>query len=295
MDHGEPNGNKMTVALNPQEEINLGFAIPKAGLKPAALYDITLMFSNGVARTIRGQAINPETVLLRIGTEPDVPHALGASAQVSLTAANGAGSKVVFPLPSIAPALVSLHACIIENKGKIDKNAAAALLPPGLQKLMIMAGLPNVEPLSLEDIPPEKRPADYMWRLGEVVGGARQRDVPADKSLDDFIKLHLSALKEKCNASSFTMQQTKDQVFPHLTLATADATCTRTDHPVFLAILYYLSATHELSIITHEGPLTARADAIKARDALAHVIGSLAAQSNTPPAAPAVVPKAKSP
>jgi hypothetical protein len=157
-------------------------------------------------------------------------------------------------------------------------------LPTGLQKLLTLAGLAQAEPLSLVDIPPADRPADYMWKIGAVIGGARQRDVPADKSLDEFVGLHLAALKEKCGAS-FTAQTGKDQRLLDLTLTTADATCARADHPVFLAVLYYLSAAHQLSIITHEGPPDARTAALAARDSLVRAIGSLAAEAATQPAA----------
>jgi hypothetical protein len=118
MDHAEADGKKMTVALNPANEINFGFTIAKAGLKPGGLYDIAIAFSNGWTRTIRGEALNPETVLLHLGTEAEAPRALTASTQLTLAAASG-GGKVVFPLPAITPAFATLHNCLDHNRVKL--------------------------------------------------------------------------------------------------------------------------------------------------------------------------------
>ncbi len=280
MDRSESDGRKVTVALSQRNEFNLGFMIPSAGLKIGELYDIIVTFSNGWTRTVRGEVLNTDTLLLRFGAETETPDALAASTQLTLTAATGKSRKIVFAMPAMASSLASLRSCLAHNKDKVDKNAASALLPPALQQLLALAGLTRAVPLSLDNLPAAQRPADYMWKIGDVVGGARQREVPGTAPLDELVRTHLEALREKCG-SSFTSQISKVESYPAISVETADAECNRPDQPVFIAALYYLAPNRQLSIMTHESPMAARSGASQARDALLRVVRSLASQSAT--------------
>ncbi|HUY68861.1 MAG TPA: hypothetical protein VMV79_06125, partial [Alphaproteobacteria bacterium] len=123
IDRADTGGKKLTVALDPQNEINLGFTIPGAGLKPGARYDMVVAFAGGWKRTVRGAALDPDTILLQLGAEPGWPQALMANVGLTLQGIKG-GPQVPFALPLMKSAFDALRGCIARNKGRIDKKAA---------------------------------------------------------------------------------------------------------------------------------------------------------------------------
>lgn len=280
MEKDYADGKKMIVAMNPKDELNLGFSIPKAGFVLGKHYDLAVGLPDGASRRVLGQALDENTVLLPFGADLKWRHALAHSRKLEIGAGNGQGKNVSFVLAGIEPGFARLQKCLKDNAGHVDKRAAAVdhILPASLQALLVTAGFTDIEPVPLDTIPPEKRPADFAWKLGPIMSGVRERQMPPGKSVDDLAHMHLAALKEKCTGA-FRSMQTAPEHLPGLSLMTADAECDFPDHPIFAAVLYYVTGDGKFTLFTNEGAIADKSEAIADRDRLARAVRTLATQN----------------
>ncbi len=161
----------------------------------------------------------------------------------------------------------------VPNK-KVEQPKAAPL-PERMTALLKKAGLGDAEPLSLSHMTPDKRPADHVWRLGEILGGVRERPVPGEKNLTDLIGLHMQGLRDKC-AGKFKGEVARVQSTDKGRIQTAEAVCApsegMTGQAVYVEILFVLTPKNVFTIFTHEAPEPLKDQAIAARDNLAKVV-----------------------
>ena len=142
------------------------------------------------------------------------------------------------------------------------------MLPKSLQAFLAEAGLRDITPLPQGNVPAERRPADYMWRSGSLVGGVLSLSVPQEKDLSTLIGVHIEGLKQKCPGAFTAMMgaQTKVKEF---TLRPAQISCqVRDDHQLVEAIIYSLNPDHTLTLFTLESDAAHQAEAIDTRDRL---------------------------
>ncbi|HAX92038.1 MAG TPA: hypothetical protein DCY07_07520 [Rhodospirillaceae bacterium] len=281
-DYPYQDGRKLTVAMSPVGQINLGFTIPGAGFQIGAKYDLMLTLGEGKSRKVRAQAIDNEAVLLQMGATPLFRKKLSASTNLQL----GTEKKnIEFSLPTMEPLLTSLDGCLKSNKGKVDPKAAMAeqAMPETLKALLVTAGFTDVAVMDMSKIPPDERPADYIWKTGTVLGGIRERRAPEGKSLSDLIALHMQGLKARC-AGTFKADIEREKKAEGLVLRLAQASCAppaeEKDAPaVTVAILFYLTDRGGFTSFSHEGQGGASAEAVAARDKLAKAILAIANQN----------------
>ncbi len=276
--HTYSDGRKMTLAQSPENQINVGLTIPDGHFEIGARYDITLTLDSQEGRKNRAQAIDDSTLLLQMGANPKFRKQLASAKTLSVGTANKA---VAFALPTIKPLFDSLQACLEENKGK--KNEVAAqnekALPETLKALLITAGFTDIVPMAMAGVPPEERPADYIWKTGNVLGGIRERKAPQDKSLGDLIGLYMNGLKNQCEGT-FKVDIEREQKAGGLTLRLARAVCTpkppENESAIIVALLFYLTPKGGFTVFTHEGQNKDKAEALAARDQMAKAILALA-------------------
>lgn len=205
-------GRKITIALSPHNQINLGFTIPSGGFKIGSKYDLSLTLGEEVGRSVRAEALDENTLLLQMGAAPAFKKKLEASQKASI----GAGTKVVgFDLPPMQAMFKDLQDCLKNKAGSKDERAAKSeqSMPEMLKALLVTAGFTDIVPLQMANIPPEERPADFVWRTGHVMGGIRERQAPEGKSLTDLIGLHMQGLKNKC-VGSYKAEVEREQLYP---------------------------------------------------------------------------------
>ena len=273
-DYAYDDGRKFTVALSPENEINLGVTVPQAGFKAGAKYDLTLTPEKSAPQPVRATATAADTLLLRMGNAPVLATALAAAPAIDLLAANGKSLR--FVTPDNAALMAALKACNAEHKGKTH---AAPALPEPLRQLLALAGFTTLKVLPLDHVPPAQRPADFVWQVGPVLGGVRERENSGDKTLAELSGLHIAGLKKKCDGA-FTAAFDREQSAPGLTLRTAQARCKRQttagERAVSVALLFYQTATGRFTIFMHESAATDEAAAIADRNALRDTLLKLA-------------------
>lgn len=310
------NGRKLTVALSPKAEINVGATIPAAGFKRSARYDVFMTIGDDEPRKVRAYALDDETLLMQMGGNRTFKDKLSASKTLSL----GAGGKTIaFALPPMDRLMGTLQKCLTEHKGKrllpqdtpattqqepsflpspADKPITAtatsapaparpavaqqeAVLPVSIQNLLTTAGVGPVRPLSMTDMPEEKRPADFIWETGSILGGVREREAPDGKTLSDLIGIHMRGLEKKCGGD-FRADVSRENVAPNLRLRTAEATCSpekgQTGQAVTVGLVFYLLDSKYFTVLTHEGISENKGEVLTARDKIARAMLNRAAE-----------------
>jgi hypothetical protein len=276
-DHAYPDGRKITFAFSPQKQMNVGVTIPDGKFKIGSRYDLSLVLGNEPARKVRAEAIDEETLLLQMGSNPSFRKKLAASKVLQV---GSPSNMITFDLPAMQTRLDDLQKCIkTKANTKNDRAAKAnAAMPETLKGLLVTAGFNEITPLSMNDIPPDQRPADFLWRTGNVMGGVRERIIPQDKSLSDMIGLHMKGLKTHC-PGKFMAQIGREKKIAELELRTAEASCTPDqgkDIPLSVALVFYTTKNNVFTVFTFEGPAEQGAEAKTARDRLADTLLSLA-------------------
>ncbi|GEM_PF-934581 len=289
VDYVYPDNRKLTVARSPADEVNLGLTIPNANFSLGSHYDlaITLMPEKGkepgAERAIRATAIHENALLLQMGANPAFIKALTSSKSLHVT---GGGKKMDFPTPGIGFAYNALRKCLDANQGKKDPGAAMTeqALPETLKAVLIAAGLKDIVPLRLDDIPTAQRPADFIWQTGALTGGVRERLAPPGKTLTDLIGLHIQGLKRKCKGA-FNADVGREVAVAGLTLRPVDVEChvkgPEDEKNIIVAIVFFVNPANRFTVFTHEGDGANKAEAIAARDAIQRTLIQLAKQVET--------------
>ena len=275
-----PKGRKLTVALNPADELNLGIDVPNGNFKIGSRYDLTWRLDGDQSQPIRALGIDPNSVLLQFGKDDALLKKLSASRKLMI---GGGAKEMEFTLPDMKAVLTSLQQCNKANKTKRDTMMAKveSTMPEALKALLVAAGVKDIAPLSMDNIPPEERPADFVWQTGKLLGGVRERIAPKDKSLSDLIGLHVQGLKSKCQGD-FKVDLGREEKIGGLTLrpaqieCRADAAKTPDQRDITVALLFYMTEARRFTVFAHEGDVAALPEAIKVRDGIAAAIKNLA-------------------
>lgn len=286
-----PDQRKLTMAMSPADEINLGLTVPKGNFKIGSRYDLTWQLDAGVKQSIQALGIEPEAILLQFGKDPTFLKSLTTAKTLNI--GNGA-RQMNFALPSMPALVTALQKCSADNKGKTDTTMAKveAAMPEALKALLVSAGVKDIAPLTMDNIPANERPADFVWKTGNLLGGVRERMMPKDKTLDDLIGSHIQGLKKQCSGS-FKADLGRLEKIGGLALQPALVTCTGSkpktantktpDHDVVVAVLFYLTAANRFTVFAHEGKPADRTEALRIRDGIAGALRNLATEMSKQP------------
>jgi len=253
----------------------LGLTIPDGHFQKKRRYDLDLDLGGKFSRKVRAIALSDDTLLLEMGTNPSFSKNLRQAAALSV----GKGSqKIHFALPYMPPLLSALQHCakgtqapaqVAPEPRKTAMPPAAPAKPPReevkeedgnlplkLLSLLQSAGLKDITPFPMDNIPQEKRVADFVWETGPVLGGIREQTVPEGHNLSQLIGLHLKGLKQKCGGD-FTASIQKEQTASHALLRFVEANCAFPEDlakpTVIVALAFALTPERVFTVFTHEG------------------------------------------
>lgn len=306
-------GRKLGIALSPRGELNFNMTIPAGGFERGKRYDLVLRLDDQDPRNVRALAVKESDLVLQMGVNEKLRSALAGAHQISL-GASGTPS-IGFALPAMKPVMARLQQCLDQNAPQAPTPKAPALQAPALQaptlqvpqpaapttpqskttkpapaakasdfpqplhQLLLDAGLTGIEPLPMDDIPVAQRPADYIWQTGSILGGVRERALPAGKTLAELVGIHMQGLREKCTGK-FQSEINKEQKIGALTLRTALATCPPAKNAkgetITVGLVFYLTQKNVFAVFTHEGPEKAKTEIVQTRDKIARFLLDLA-------------------
>lgn len=274
-----PDGRKLTIALSPSKQVNIGVTIPQGHFTVGARYDLQISLDGGSGRKIRAATLDEETLLLQMGANAAFRKKLERAKQLQLSSPS---NTVSFDLPPMDVRIKDLETCIASKAKTRDEQVAQAekLMPETLKAILITAGFKDIQPLDMSEVPVDERPADFMWQTNGILSGVRERAVPADKTLSDMVGIHMQGLKKHCSGR-FNAQLGREKTTAAMTLRTGDVSCTPTDEPnsdkgVAVAMLMYLTKAGAFTVFTFEGPTAQRKELDSTRDKLLDALTSLA-------------------
>lgn len=276
-----PGDRILTFGYSPKDNMYVSATIPKAGFKKKARYDFKLILDGGFNRKVRGVATSKDTVLVDMNARPAFKKALIGSSSLKLIAHK---NTIAFDLSNMMRVISTLKKCIKYDPSKVPaKNAAPAqpsgsAFPRSLMKLLTDAGFKTVTPLSMENVPKDERPADYIWKTDEILGGVRSRKAPKDSTMTSLIGLHVKGLREKCKGK-FSARIGRGEKVHGRDLRRATATCGpyegKKGRAVSVALLFMLSQKGGFTVFTHEADIGKQDKALAVRDQLASFLLTL--------------------
>ncbi len=277
-------GRKISFAYAPKDEINLGLTIPQGNFQKTRRYDLDFDLEGQSSRKVRAIALSNDTLLLEMGARSSFLKNLEQAPSLSV----GSGSqKINFALPYMPPLLEALQLCAkgtlptakAQETNQAETPSAAAApkpeatratpqqpqdekevqdgnLPPKLRAFLESAGLEDVTAFPMDDVPQDKRVADFVWETGNVLGGIRKQTVPQGHNLSKLIGLHLKGLKKKCSGD-FNAEIQKEQTAANALLRFVEASCAFEKEPskptVIVALVFSLTPERVFTVFTHEG------------------------------------------
>jgi len=260
----------LSIGVNKKGKLYISTTIPKANFKPNSKYDINLILDNNYKRKVRAIANSRDTLLIDMGNRRNFRQALISSTILKLGAN---GNIISYELPHMMQVLTALKKCV--NTETDNNKNTSSTFPKALMNLLLNAGFKNVKPLSMEDIPKEKRPADFIWETNNILAGIKSVIAPKNMSLTKLIGLHIKGLREKCtdkfSAKIGRKEKTKGKI-----IRRASATCAPYDkkkgNPISVALLFTLSNNNRFTVFTHEAEIGKQNQALKYRDQLANYL-----------------------
>lgn len=272
-------GHALVIARNPPGELNIAVGIPGARLPTDQRWDVKLFVDDAPPRERVAVAMQPDMLVVPQGKDDELFVQLQRGRQLAIVSAS---DRVAFQLKGTKKALTELKACA--ERGKPAEPAKPATpapqagkpqLPEALSEILAAAGLREVEPVSFEDLPEDRRIADFAWRFGRVYGGVRERAVGEGATLDELTNTYVDALKARCPG---TADATLNDAEPMqgVELRTGAVDCRTGDEQVHVALVFYLTGTHLFTSIFHEGTGADGPVADKARDNITAVLRRLA-------------------
>jgi hypothetical protein len=287
----------LVIARNPNGETNLAIGIPGAGMAQGTKFPMSVRVDETVKRNLTGIAVEPDLLVVSTGKDDELFESMRKGSRLIM---QGPTDTAIFQLRGTGKALGDLRTCAQTagasgvtkpagpgaqggQGGQGGQKPVAVVLPDTLRAILNAAGLREAVPLSMANIPEDRRPADFAWKIGPVFGGVREARAPADTTFETLTTNYLDILKQRCSGE-FTATPAAVESLPRVTLRTANVSCTPPEGKINVAILFYKSQGDIFTVFFHEASDADLELAKKARDGLTQVVRKLG--SAQPPAAP---------
>ncbi|PWC56983.1 hypothetical protein [Azospirillum sp. TSO22-1] len=272
-------GHGLIIARTTPGELNIAVAIPGAQLPVDQRWDVKVQVDETVREKV-AVAMQPDLLVVPQGKDEELFGLLQRGRQMAVLSAT---DRVAFQLKGTGKALADLKTCAEKAEPAPTRKTAKEKpqspgktpFPDALGEILAQAGLREVEPVSFTDVPEEKRPADYAWRVGRVFGGVRERTVDDAATLAALTNDYVDTLKAKCPGKASATLSAAESL-QGVEIRTGSVDCGAKDESVHVALTFYLTGSRLFTTFFHEGPAADAATSDKARDNITTVIRRLA-------------------
>lgn len=277
-------GHALIVARNPAGELNLALGIPGAQLPQGEKWAVKVSVDGKTARELAAVASRTDMLVIPQGKDEELATGIMNGRFLLIESSN---DKITFQLKGTRKALADLKTCV-DKSGQgfpVAKAAAVPPLPPMLSDMLARAGVKEHQPIDLGKVPAAERPADYAWRIGSIVGAAREVQAGADATIAEASSLYVDSLLKRCDGKTASRLGEPETV-AGLSLRTASIECEGKEGKLHVAALFYLTPERLFTVIFHEAAEKDAPVADEIRDNLAKVLRAIATAAAEPPAAP---------
>jgi hypothetical protein len=297
-------GHLLMIGRTKAGEVNIALGIPGGGLPVGERWKVNVVVDGANPRERVATAAAKGLLVVGMGFDNEFYDRLKKGKTLNL---KSSADDIGFQLSGTAKALGELEKCaagLPASSGQAASGvpgAGATPFPETLSAILGAAGLREVQTLVFPDTPPEKRPADYAWRVGKVLGGVRERNVAPGTDFAETTENYAKALKERCKgAGAVTLGEIERLPGVAVRSGAVDCEGEGGKGAVHVSLVSYLSDVGLFAVFFHEATPANKAEADDVRDRLAEVFRKVARQepitdAPKPPRPPKPAPPAPAP
>jgi len=275
------NGLFLIFMASPEKHLNVMIAKQGGGFPPGQRFPITLKIDGKLERQRAGMTASPEVIMTGVGNDQEFIKGIGTGSSLTVEIP---GDVTAFQLKGTSKMTADLMACVDKAKaGQIQLPAPPPAIPPQLANILVQAGLRDARAIPVDKLPPDQRPGNFAWQIGEKVLGS-VRYFPTTAETGDLAKISkefVDALGKSCTGT-FTPALKDVETLQQVALRTGSATCAQKEGgTVHLSMVMYRSnADGTFAVFSHEAMEAEKAKAEEASTGIAKVLRELA---NKPP------------
>lgn len=287
---------------NPANRVQLVLGIPGAQMPTGQRANIKMSIDGKINRELGAVVSQPNALAIGIGDDAELLKGFTTGSVMTIEVP---GDVAAFQLKGTTKAMNDLANCV---KGGVDGTLklpppSEPAIAPTLAKLLVDAGLSNARAIPVDKIPPQQRPGDYAWQIGDKVLGA-VRSFPMGEAAGDFAKVtdtYMEQLKKSCEGTYTPVLGAIEKV-PAYQLRSGSVSCDTNGSKIHVALVMQLielpkqagqeQAIRVLNVFSHEATDAEKAQADAAAAGITKVLKEKGKEPLTAPAAPAAAPKA---
>lgn len=303
------NGLALVIARTQDGRLNMALGLGSGTLQVGRTLQLTLRLDEDAPRAAEASAVAPDMAIVTLGADEAWFQRLRAGRVLAI---EGLERPARFALEGSDRALQHVQDCSRSADMRLPSPAELAQadegqeppppaiapppaprpppdnlpimkLPDTLAGILIAAGMANAVPLDLSALPQERRPADYAWKFGRVLGGVKESRVPSDALLGNLTGAYIGELRARCTGSFEEQLGEVDDRGP-LQLRQGSARCTGSPATpggvaaptVTVSLLFYMTDAGDYAIFFHEAAPTERPIAEEATRRIASVLRAMA-------------------
>ncbi|WP_155524570.1 hypothetical protein [Oleisolibacter albus] len=298
------NNLHLLLLQNPEKHTNMVLGVPGARMPPGRQLKVKLTVDgkNKITREQPAVVSQPEAITIGLGNDAELLKALSNGSALIVEVP---GDTASFQLKGTTKALSDLSTCVDQAK------AGTLKLPPSpipvidedLAKMLVKAGLQDARAIPVDKLPPQQRPGDYAWQLGDKVLGS-VRGFPVGEEAGDFAAVtqkYMDQLKASCEGT-FTPTLGQIETVPAYQVRNVSAQCEAKEGKIYVSmVLQFIPIPKQpgqdkevrlLTVFTHE---TVEAEKAKADSASQGILKVLKEKGKQPLAQPGQAQDGKAP
>ncbi|MFV3075981.1 hypothetical protein [Niveispirillum fermenti] len=283
------NNLHLLLLRNPAKRVQMVLGIPGAQMPPGQRTAVRLSIDGKINRELGAIVNQPNALAIGLGDDAEILKGLGSGNVMTLEVP---GDVAAFQLKGTTKAMNELTTCVDQGVAGTLKlpPPSEPVIAPTLAQLLVDAGLSSARAIPIDKIPPQQRPGDYAWQIGDKVLGA-VRSFPMGEAAGDFNKVadtYLTQLKQSCEGT-FNQSMKAAEKLPAYHLRSGSVTCDASGSKIHVAIVMQLielpkqqgqtEAIRVLNIFSHEA---ADADKAQADNAAASILKVLKEKGQQP-------------
>lgn len=282
------NGLVLGLLRNPAKRVNLIVGVPGGNLPPGVRFDARVKVDGKLDKPVPAMVTNPEILTVNIATDESIPAAIGAGNVLTIEMP---GEALAFQLRGTSKALNDLSTCVDQAMaGQLQLPPPPPMMPPQLAQLLVEAGLKDAQALPVDKMPPDRRPGEFAWRIGESVLGAIER-FPVDPKVPGVAKVsedYFGVISKACNGT-FTPTEGKVETLRNGEIVSRSATCQNNEGTAQISIVFQLispppgapeGSPKQLNVFSHRGPTESKS---VVETAAAGIMKALKERADRPP------------
>lgn len=294
------NNLHLILLRNPADRTQMVLGIPGAQMPTGQRAPIKMSIDGKINREVAAVVSQPNALAIGLGDDAELLKGLTTGSVLTIEVP---GDTASFQLKGTTKAMNDLTACVKGGKDGTLKLPAPTepAIAPTLAKLLVDAGLSSARAIPIDKIPPQQRPGDYAWQIGEKVLGA-VRSFPMGDAAGDFAKVgdtYMEQLKKSCEGT-YTPAMGAIEKVPAYQLRSGSVSCDSNGNKIHVAIVMQLielpkqagqeQAIRVLNVFSHEAT---DAEKAQADSASAGILKVLKEKGKEPLTAPQAAPAAK--